>query len=495
MSSISIPGLAPPTKSSRLKALLVQCHDDVDRFGSVILGEKPFDPAVSSSPYWAKQTELGRLIVRHQTVVAPWGNSLGKSHFLGRVCLWWLATRHNSLVVTTAPSHQQLSNVLWKNIRAAAASSAYPLGLHITKSPLSASLGPEHQAIGISTNKVERFSGFHSGQMMLMADEASGIDPAIWEAIDSLNAHKNVLIGNPIRHDGRFKDMFDQALEQARDGTIPQAERTVSLRVASTDSPDIGKTSSDRGLASGGWLRRMYRQYGEHSLWVRSHIRAEFPEQATDTLIPPEWLDWAARPELVAVRQSYPGGQCRIGCDLGEGVQRDNSVVLVRDDLSIREVWSGNTTDLAGTATIYARLCNQYRVQPGYRTYDINGVGKNFANYLARHGVTAIGYQGNGSGGPHYTNLRTACAWALRQRLDPGHMRDPANSLVAQPPFHIPPQAWWVSLREELATLRYDQVGTKNRLLLKEAHKAILGRSPDFMDALLQTFMTGIAQV
>lgn len=483
--TISIPGLdAPITKSSRLRALLAQCHDDPDRFAATILGAKPFDSS-SSSPFWYRQSQAAQMLVQNRILVCPWGHSLGKSWFTARLCLWWLATRHNSLIVTTAPSHHQLSSVLWKNIRAAVSESKYPLGGHLTQSPLGLRFGPEWACHGISTNKTERMAGQHNGQLLVVADEASGIDPVIYAAIDSLAARKILLIGNPIRADGYFKERYDESLIQARENTLPPEERTVSLRVPSTDSPDIDLPYSKRGLAAGVWLRDIYRKYSEDSLYVRSRIRAQFPEQSSDTLIPERWLDIASTVNDAANRKLYPHGVRRIGADLGTGRGKDKSVIVVRDDLGILEVIHSNTTDFAGIAYHYANLVKKYDISPTYQTYDANGIGESFPAHLARHRITARAYYGGTPLSTRYTNHRTACAFALRRRLDPNYC--PSGKSI-QPTFCIPPRDYWSFLREEIKTLSYDQVADKSRLISKEDHKAILGRSPDYLDALLQTF-------
>jgi hypothetical protein len=55
-------------------------------------------------------------------------------------------------------------------------------------------------------------------------------------------------------------------------------------------------------------------------------------------------------------------------------------------------------------------------------------------------------------------------------------------------PFHIAPSSDWESIREELSNLRYELKGDKSALELKEDFAERLGRSPDFADALTQTF-------
>src|SRR5208337_4241375 len=68
-----------------------------------------------------------------------------------------------------------------------------------------------------------------------------------------------------------------------------------------------------------------------------------------------------------------------------------------------------------------------------------------------------------------YTNLRTEAAWKLRRRLDlERHTDDRYPVSSRQPPFHIPPRASWMLLREDLEALSYDLIGGKIRLISNE---------------------------
>ena len=155
---ISIPGLPPPTKSDRLKALLARCHDNPSLFNTTVLG---------SAPFWWRQEEMARMVVRYHTTVFPEGNATGKTWWDARLVLWWLCTRHNSLVVTTAPTHDHLDSSLWKNLRLVEARTLIPLGMRLNVNPLRAKLREGWMALGIATTRTERISGHHSSPVSL----------------------------------------------------------------------------------------------------------------------------------------------------------------------------------------------------------------------------------------------------------------------------------------------------------------------------------------
>ena len=470
-------------------------RDDPVRFNDVILGRPS---------YWERQEEICRAVVEHRTTVVPTGNSVGKSYCAAGLILWWLYSRPGSLVVATAPSQTLLGTVLFKEVRRALAGARVSLLGRITDSP---AVSPQtvitpygSMALGIATRGTERLSGQHATELLIVVDEASGIEDEIWEALDSQNPTRQVIFGNPLRAEGRFRDLSLRADRELVDPLLSPVDRVHQIRIPSTESPDIALDRSPRGLADRGFLDTTRRQYGDMGLWWRTHVLAQFPEVSAEALIPESWLDWATRPEHRSdlKLQRRPGmptspacGPTRIAVDLGEGIGRDRTVVLVRDDRGILDVDASNTTDLPQAAHIVRQMVLKWQVAHDHISYDKLGIGASFVNHLYSVGIkTARPYAGEGR--PHdrnsFTNVRTECAWLLRNRLDPNWCPDSRSPHVTQPPFHIPCAGWWPQMREELKTLSYDLVGKQTRLIPKKDHSERLGRSPDLADAFMQSF-------
>lgn len=460
------------TPSDRIAAELLACADDPGRFNASILGR----PA-----YWWRQEQICRAVTRYKTTVVETGNQVGKSYLLAGLTFWWLFTRPNAQVVITAPSQTLLGTVAFKEIRKAARTARVPLGVRITDSPNASPqvvIGRGDGVLGIATKGVERLSGQHAVNLLHLVDEGSGIETEIGEALDSQNPIKSVVFGNPIRAEGWFADLAKRGEKEAKDPAIPDAQRTFTINIPSTDSPDIREPRSKRGLADADWLATMGRKYGRESLWYRTHILAQRPAQSHDVLIPPEWLDPCARAKLDPNRA---WGHRRIAADLGEGVGRDRTAVVCRDDRGLLE-WSANhAMGLPEAAAEIARMSQRWNVDHGRISYDGLGVGRDLRLHLPRHGIArAKAYKGSFSGGKDFFNLRSAAAYAFRRRVDP--------TLDGFAPFAIPYDENWPHLREEVLAHRYELVGGKIKLETKEDVMARLGHSPDFADALFQTF-------
>jgi hypothetical protein len=474
---------------ARLGTVLDACRNDPELF---------HDSIICRPPLWEAQIRICRSIVDYRCTVVYTGNMIGKDFLVGSLVPWWLWTRQDSLIIVTAPSQSLLGSVTWKEIRRAVMGSAIlrsfnpKLSQGIKTSPQLLELAPGWGALGFSTTSIERASGQHGGQLLVVVEEASGIDQEIADAIESLGYTKLVLIGNPIRADGWFVSMIRQAERDQQDG-IPKHKAVNAIQVPSTSSPHAHLEKSPVGLADKTWIESSYRRYGRDSLWVRSHILAQIPEVSSDRLIPDSWLDYATTCKRPALDPFHPVHQTRrISCDLGEGVGRDSTAILVRDDLGILEWVAGSSLGLAEAAREIGRLRLKWSVPDERISWDKLGVGRDLRNHLIREGIKgARPYAG--SARPHdqrsFTNLRTEAAWKLRTRLNPDWARDPNDPLMTkQTAFRIPPTDQWPLLREELAALTYDISTGYTRLIKKEDLCDQLGRSPDRCDALLQSF-------
>ena len=456
------------TPQETLRNLLAKCYSNPGLFNSAILGR---------APYWSAQREIADSVVKNRITLVQAGNLVGKTYVAAGLLLWFLYTRPNSIVISTAPTQTQLEEVLWKEVRTAWKHSRIPLDGRLLADPQKIAISDTHFAIGYSTTKTERISGHHTYHLLALIDEFSGIAPEIVEAIDSLDAGRLLAIGNPLRPDGPFYERCQSADEN------PHANLLV---VPSTDSPDIEHERSTRGLASRTWLEACRNDYGEGSLWWKTHILAEFPDSSIEAVIPADWLDLAAR------ARHKPAGQPRISIDLAEGGGGDRSVIICRDDNGILDLEHSRTWTLEQTAT-RAALIAQRRGVPGYRvSWDAGGIGSDFLNRLEAVGLRACRpYRGGSEGNAKFSNLRSAAAWSMRKRLDPKRLvptTPGGTTLIPQVPFAINP-ALVTLMRREIQGLQYGQ-DDKNRIALEPKEKLVkrLKHSPDFADCLGQSF-------
>lgn len=238
---------------------------------------------------------------------------------------------------------------------------------------------------------------------------------------------------------------------------------------------------------------------------------AVFHAEAVDGLFRTFWVDRlpSVAAESDRLRQTGQGGKKILSVDLGEGTGRDLFVALVRDDLGIIAVRASAFIGIPEAATVINELSYHYNIRQECIVYDAGGRGKDLPRYLEHHRITeALPYHGSGAGGHRFTNRRAKMGWKLRQRLDPERPRplaqpllppdhkpspfDPLTKPIAaaiQPPFaYAGPPEHWPALAEELKALRYETQGPKIALENKSDLMKRIGRSPNYVDALLMSF-------
>lgn len=472
----------------RLIDLLIDSYADPDLFNSTF---------IDRGDYCNYQAEWCRDLVKHRCLAIETGNQTGKDFWIGGLVPWWLYTRPNSLVIITGPGQSLLGTVTFKEIRRAIdkapllqAIRPAAMSAGIKSSPHTVTLGPGWQALGFSTTTIERASGQHNANLLVIVEEASGVEPEMWDAIESLGYTKLVAIGNPLRAEGGFVDLCNEAASDKARG-VPVSEATCYRNLPSTASPHATWDKSPVGLADRTWLDAVERKYGKDSLWYRSHVLAIRPTLSNEQLIPELHLDVCIGPEttkaVARLRADGKGGRRRLGCDVGEGCGNARTVVLVRDELGILDIHASRYTGPGDAAEVMCKLADKWGVKESEISYDGAGqTGKRLGNALARRGYSrAYAYFGSGSGGKRCTNFRTACALAFARRLDPDHYHGPGSTWL---PFAIPAGQHWEPMREELLELRYHLQGDLSALEAKEDFVDRLGRSPDYADAMAQLF-------
>jgi hypothetical protein len=354
--------------------------------------------------------------------------------------------------------------------------------------------------VGYSARKAEAFSGIHGPDILVIVDEASGIEDPIWDAINSLGFAKLLVLGNPIHPRGRFRQLHDMARAQTPGYALVHLTAFDSPYATFTDD-EVRARGLPVGLTTKTWIDETRRIYGEGSIYWVTRVLARFPEVDFDQLLAWPWLDRCRRVERAPGR-AFPS----IAVDISKGTGRDRTVLILGSYLGLDRVIQDNRIGVMEAAVLARDLAGDYGVRAEHIVFDASGwAGTDMERYLNQFGLNgAVGYKGASKGGPRFANQRTRAAWRLRQRLDPDRptftrparidpdqvptrLRDEVQAAMVrvQPPFHIPDLDCWPELREELGSIRYQHGQEKLALEPKEAQAMELGRSPDLADGLL----------
>ena len=201
------------------------------------------------------------------------GHGVGKSALLAWTILWWLLTRHPAKIACTAPTSHQLDDVLWGEV--SKWSRQLPEGLKslisVTSEKVFLNADPRQSFAVARTarkEKPEAFQGFHSDNMLFIADEASGVEPIIFEVAEGVMTEegaKTLLTGNPTRTSGVFYDCFHKMREYWKCLSVPCKEST---RVKPL------------------YYEQMEKKYGIDSNVYRVRVLGDFPRDDDDSVIP-----------------------------------------------------------------------------------------------------------------------------------------------------------------------------------------------------------------
>lgn len=127
------------------------------------------------------------LLIPPYRVLMPSANSQGKTHACAGIALWWFCTRQPALVISTAPKLEQLRDLLWKEIRIQTALAKQPLPVPFN-GPRSLRAERDYNDFmsGVTATTSTSFQGHHGPNKLFIIDEAVGVSPEFWTAIESM---------------------------------------------------------------------------------------------------------------------------------------------------------------------------------------------------------------------------------------------------------------------------------------------------------------------
>lgn len=305
------------------------------------------------------QIEVALDVKKNNRVAVKSGQGVGKTAFEAAVFLWFLSCFYDARVVCTAPTKQQLHDVLWSEVaKWMNDSPLLQMLLKWTKTYVYVK-GYEKRwfAVARTATKPENMQGFHEDNMLFIVDEASGVADPIMEAIlGTLSGENNKLLmcGNPTRTSGTFYDAFtvDRNIYALHTVSSRDSKRTNKENIASLD-----------------------RKYGSSSNVVRVRVDGLFPEQEDDVFIPISWLENSVSTEMeketalaFGVYVSESGEKIRdvsgvltidIGCDVARfGDDRTCITFKVNEVVQIYKKYNGKNT-VWTTGTI-CQLYNEF---------------------------------------------------------------------------------------------------------------------------------------
>lgn len=451
--------------------------------------------------FWAAQDDIAHSVRMHRRTVVYAGQAVGKTHGMAALVQWHFDAFDPSITLTTAPNWPSVHDLLWGEIKAQRRPRAMPgrlLDLRLDG-------GPMHYAAGHNAESASGFQGRHEERVLLVLDEAMGVPPYIWEAVDAMMTSPDcrvIALGNPTETSGAYYDVRDDP-----DWHV--------IRISCLDHPNIiaglaGQPAPFPKAVNLVWVREMIEAHaqatteatadafewppGSGSHFVpddifRSRVLGLFPRQSSYAIWSEEWLTKARTTRLAWAAHELP--------ELGVDVARygsDNSNLYARRGPQVlrRESYAkqGTMETVGRVLRMLDALCAEAATRGEHLEakrlaikVDDDGLGGGVTDRLRELGynVVAVSFGERALSPDDYFN-RGAEMWfhvarrAERGRLD---LRVLADDVYER-------------LSKELLARHYKiQSDRTLRVESKDDLRKRLGRSPDDADALALAFAPG----
>jgi len=453
-----------------------------------------------------EQKAILRAVQNERMVAVASGTARGKDYIAAVACLcfMYLTPRwkngkliENTKIAMTAPTDRQVRNIMVPEVRrlykAAGVLPGRLVGYDIRTNY------EEWFLTGFksSADNTEAWSGFHAVNTMFVVTEASGISETIYNAIEgNLQGNSRLLIVfNPNITTGyAAKAMKSSRFKRFRLNSL-FAENVVSKKNVIPGQVDyewvkdkvenwcvgIRKEEVNDGEGDFEWEGQWYRP---NDLF-RVKVLGMFPKVSEDVLIPYEWVEIANERWKELREEGFESKKkCRLGVDVA-GMGRDSSVLCPRYGNYVEKFEVHSSAGVADHMHV-AGMTIPYLKKRGAKAF-IDTIGEG-AGVFSR--LRELNYQNaysckfsEGTRNLHdvtevytFANMRAYLYWAVRDWLNPKNGFQPA----------LPPNDM---LMQECTDIHWKFSSSGDVIMeSKEDIKKRLGRSPDYFDALANTF-------
>jgi hypothetical protein len=431
---------------------------------------------------WSAQREIARSVVENRLVAVQSAAGVGKSYLASILALWFgsVYPQWITKVVTTAPSSNQVSAILWGEIKRHHAQSGLPGRVLGTDEWVSddgkwvTGFGRKPPDYATSV-----FQGHHAQNMLIIADEAGGLDEKMFEDLFAIATGKNVhilAIGNPDDNSSYFAKMCQPGSNWA------------THKISVYDSPkftgeDVPEDVLD-AMPDPASVDAMRLEFGEDNAYFKAKVLGEFADSG-DGLIPLSWVEAAVRRWHDATDETKPTpapvGRTIFGVDVAR-FGKDATAIATRKGTVCYSIDTHQGKDNVEVATLVEGMLASEPFSTA--VVDVDGLGSGVVDILRHRARPVIAYSGGEGtrrrtrdGKQRFARVRTAAWYHLRELLNPA-----LGASIALPDDQL--------LIRELVAIRWPQNPTSNILQIerKDQVRKRLQRSTDRADAVVMAF-------
>ncbi len=421
------------------------------------------------------------------------GHAAGKDYVAAVASLCFLYLNIPSKVINTAPTDRQVINIMMSEIARIYRNAKVNLGGELWTHKITFK-DPAWFLLGFKTKdkKPEDWTGFHSPNLMVVITEASGIDQVTFDAIEGILTGNSrlVLIFNPNRTTGEAYQSTKSPLYTKFKMNCLNAVNVRAKKILIPGQVDYEWI--DEKIRKPGWVveveeskvnkdsydfRWEGKWYSPNDLFLVK-VMGEFPRATEDTLIPLSWIELAN--DRWQDLQGKGEGALKLGVDVA-GMGRDLTVFAFRKGNVVEQFKTYSKQDHMVTV---GKIRNTLIKKEDTAFVDSLGEGAGVYSRLIEQKANAVGVKASESARDlsdmteqrTFANMRAYLYWALRDALDPAF-----DGELALPPID--------ELTQDLTEVHWSTRSNGDIIIEeKDRIKKRLGRSPDYGDAVANTF-------
>lgn len=481
---------------------------------------------------WSKQKEILRSIAENKRTAVKSCHSIGKTFTSAIAASWWVSTRLDSTVQSTAPTYQQVHGQLWEEIRKmhnrANLRGRVTLGDQWLVPPL-VNTGRGKEVIAGEGKKpadtnIHGFHGIHRPDGVLaLLDEGCGIHESIFtgaEAITTARIDRQLTTGNPDDPNTEFGRIFEQGDDDwnlltvsaydtpnfpRKDGTFEADELREYAKQLDKDTERVARVNELHGtllatphanmvedmlshMPDPEWVESRRRDWGEDSPRFQSKVLAQFPKTSIDSLYTGADIE-RGRNNII---ETSPTAFRVLAVDVAR-YGADKTVVALNIEGDVRIVGAYNTMDTMEVAAQVHKLALDLHVDQV--RVDGVGVGGGVVDRLialcrAVDSPYVVVEMTASSSPPDRTLHRNARAYwydTLKYQLRNSLVSIPTDKAIVDSDDEVIKDAteYARDLIKELGTIKYSYPNGVMQIESKEDIRKRGDKSPDFVDAVV----------
>ena len=369
---------------------------------------------------WGKQRQLVDAISTHRSVSIKGCHGSGKTYAVSGIVPWELTGYEESIVLWIAPTLRQVKTG-WGEVAEAIGKLPYRVPEPTTTRW---QIGEKCYAQGFSSAKGVNAQGFHGKRVTIIADEAIGIGPDVWDAIEGIRAAGDVRIVklcNPTVPSGPVYDDF------AKLRATPGHQ---CITISAFDTPNLIGLDIESllqlpdeqldyapfpWLTRRRWVKEMYYKWGPQNPRFQSRVMGEFPTQGQWAVFSLAWIERADREPTPQELEHARGCFIQVGIDVAAGGD-DETAACARVNGIILGRFASSEADPRGPLVGWLHSLKRIGYALGPVVVDTVGVGHGLALHLADCGFDVRGFKAGAAplDSEQYLNAKAEAYFRLR---------------------------------------------------------------------------------